>query len=125
MKKHLTRLSYILTAASLALPLLANAELPPGQAVTLEEVDSIINTIARFLIATSAGLAVIFIVVSGIMVMSSRDNPQRFQKGLLMLRNAIIGTAVVLGVGVIINTIGALVTRSFFCQLSVLGVCLY
>ena len=109
----------------MAMPLFANAELPPGQAVTLDEVNNIFGTIARFLIGVSATLAVIFIIISGIMIMTAQGDPAKYKKGREMLKTAIWGTFVVLGVGVIINTVAALVTRSFFCQLSVLGVCLY
>ncbi len=103
----------------------AQAALPAGNAITLEDVDGIINLIARFLIVTSMICAVIFIVLSGIMTMAAQADPKRFSAGLLRLKHAIYGVAVVLATGVIINTIGSLVDRSFFCQLSILGICLY
>lgn len=100
------------------------ASVPAGNPITIDDVSGIIGVIANFLIITSMVLAVIFIVLSGIMTMMAQANPTAFSKGLLRLRHATIGVAVVLGAGVIINTVAALVDRSFFCQLSVLGICL-
>ncbi len=103
----------------------ARADLPVGNAITLDEVDSIAGTIARFMISISVVCAVIFIILSGIMMMAAQSNPEAFSKAQQSLKVAIYGTFVVLGVGVIMNTIAALVTRDFFCRLSVLGICLY
>jgi hypothetical protein len=57
--------------------------------------------------------------------MSAGADSAKFKDGMLRLKHAAIGAGVVLAAGVIINTVYALVDRSFFCQLSVVGVCLF
>ena len=103
----------------------ALADLPPGNAITIDDVSGIVGIIARFMIVMSMVLAVIFIVLSGIMTMMAQADPAKFSKGLLRLKHAAIGAGVVLATGVIINTVATLVDRSFFCQISILGICLY
>ena len=103
----------------------ALADLPVGNPITLDDVSGIVNIIADFMIVTSMVLAVIFIVLSGIMTMMAQADPGKFTAGLLRLKHAIYGVAVVLAAGVIINTVASLVDRSFFCQISILGICLY
>ena len=98
--------------------------LPPGNPITLPEVDNIIGQIAQFLIVVSVLIAVIMIVWSGITYMSAGANPTKVAEAQTRLRNAVIGAAVVLGVGVIIQTIAGIVTRDFFCQFQLLGVCI-
>ncbi len=102
----------------------ARADLPAGNPITIDDVSGLIGLVANFLIITSMVLAVIFIVLSGIMIMLAQSDPTAFKKGQARLKHAIFGVAVVLGTGVIINTVAALVDRSFFCQFSVLGICL-
>ncbi|HZZ99556.1 MAG TPA: hypothetical protein VFK07_02525, partial [Candidatus Paceibacterota bacterium] len=95
------------------------------QAVTFGELDHLMGILANFVITIAGLLMIGSIVGSGIMIMASRDNPDAFKKGQTWLRHAIWGAAVVLGVGVIINTVAAVVDRTFFCQLSVVGICLW
>lgn len=107
------------------LPGLVSAYIPAGNAVTIDDISGIIGVIAQFMIGISMVLAVIFIVLSGIMTMMAQADPGKFTNGLLRLKHAAIGAGVVMATGVIINTVGALVDRSFFCQLSFLGICLW
>lgn len=100
------------------------ADLPMGEPVTLNEVSYIINSIARFLIVTSVIIAVIFIVLSGIRRMYAGSDTTKIKDANAMLRSGIIGSLIVLGVGVIISTLAALVTRQFFCRFSLWGVCI-
>ncbi|HEY4496332.1 MAG TPA: hypothetical protein VJC04_03185, partial [Candidatus Paceibacterota bacterium] len=116
---------YAVIFGLLAMPLLVRANLPSGNAITIDDVSGIVGIIARFMIAMSMVCAVIFIVLSGIMTMVAQDDPKKFSNGLLRLKHAAIGAGVVLATGVIINTVAALVDRSFFCQISILGICLY
>ena len=100
------------------------ADLPPGRPITLPEVDSLIDQIARFLVVVSVLIAVIMIVWSGITYMSAGSNVTKVSEAQTRLKNSVIGAAIVLGVGVIINTIAGIVTRDFFCQFQVFGVCI-
>jgi type IV secretory pathway VirB2 component (pilin) len=127
MSRALSKIKYFLPTIVLALPLLAQAytQLPPGHAVTFTEIDDLVNFLLEFIIGISFTLMVAFVVISGIMIMTSGGDATRYKDGLLRLKHAAIGAAVVMGAGVIIGTIYGLVNRSFFCQLSVYGICLY
>lgn len=100
------------------------ADLPPGQPVTFNELDYLIGRIATFMIVTSVLLAVIYIIWGGITYMAAGSNTTKVDEARVRIKNGIIGTAVVLGVGVIIQTIAGIVTRDFFCRFQVLGVCI-
>src|SRR3989344_456907 len=127
-KKHhklFSVLNFLLLASCFLLPNIALAALPPGNAITLDSISDIAGIIARFMIVMSIVLAVIFIVLSGIMTMLAQADPGKFTNAKLRLKHAIIGVGVVLATGVIINTVAALVDGSFFCQISILGICIY
>ena len=100
------------------------ADLPAGKPITLPEVDSLIGRIAQFLVVTSVLIAVIMIVWSGITYMYAGSDATKVGEAQTRLKNAVIGAAIVLGVGVIIQTIAGIVTRDFFCQFQLLGVCI-
>ncbi|MBX4189920.1 pilin [Candidatus Parcubacteria bacterium] len=85
-----------------------------GQAVTLAEIQDKIELAARFLITISIVIAVIMIVWGGIQYMISRGDPAKAKSAKDIIKNGIIGAAVVLAVGVILQTVAGLVTRSFF-----------
>ena len=100
------------------------AQLPPGKPITFDELDYLIARVAQFITVTSVIIAVIFIVRAGITWMYAGANETKVTEAKGQLKSAIIGALIVLGVGVIINTIAAVVSREFFCQFSVLGVCI-
>ncbi|PIR42102.1 MAG: hypothetical protein COV30_00150 [Candidatus Yanofskybacteria bacterium CG10_big_fil_rev_8_21_14_0_10_37_15] len=102
----------------------SSSGLPPGKPITFDELDILIQRVAQFILVISVVLAVIFIVRAGITWMSAGSDTKKVDNAKAQLRSAIIGAFVVLGVGVIINTIASIVTREFFCQLRVLGVCI-
>lgn len=100
--------------------------LPPGQAVDLGTLDLLIFKLSLFIIRTSPVFAVIMIVYGGIVYASAGDNAPRVAKAKAILRNAIIGSLVIFGVGVIIQTIAGVVTGDFFCEVRVpiVGICI-
>ena len=100
------------------------AQLPPGKPVTFNELDYLIARVAQFVMVASVLLAVIFIVRAGITWMSAGADTKKVDEARAQLKSGIIGALIVLGVGVIINTVAAVVTREFFCQLRILGVCI-
>ncbi len=100
------------------------ADLPQGRPITLPEVDSLIGRVAQFLLVVSVLIAIIMIVWSGITYMAAGANTTKVTEAQTRLKNAIIGAAIVLGVGVIIDTVAGLVTRSFFCRFQLLGICI-
>ena len=85
-----------------------------GDAITLDEIEDLIRGAARFLVIVSVIIAVIFIVLGGIMYMAARGNEEAAGKAKTTIFNGIIGAAVVLAVGVILNTLAAIITRNFF-----------
>lgn len=124
LKKYALAVPAVLVMVLMATSALA-ANLPAGNAITLDDISGIAEVISRFMIVMSMVLAVIFIVLSGIMTMMAQADPGKFTSGLLRLKHAIYGVAVVLAAGVIINTVASIVDRSFFCQISILGICIY
>ncbi len=101
------------------------ADLPPGQPITFNELDYLIERIADFMIVTSVLLAVIYIVWGGITYMATGSNTTKVEEARVRIKNGIIGAAVVLGVFVIINTIAGIVSRNFFCQFQLVGICIF
>ena len=89
-------------------------QLPPGAPVTLTEIEAIINRIARVIIRLSVVILVISIIWSGMAYATAGNSQKRLEYAKNSLKYGVIGALVILGVGVILNTIGAFVTRLFF-----------
>lgn len=100
------------------------AQLPVGRPITFNEIDYLIAKVATYIMLISVSLAIIFIVRAGITWMSAGADTSRIDEAKAQLKSGIIGALIVLGVGVIINTLAAIVTRGFFCQLDIFGICL-
>ena len=112
---------FAIPAAMLLLPFmsLAVTVVPPdvtttGTPITLTEIENIIARIANFLIVISVIIAVIFIIWGGVKYMVSGGDEKKATEAKGIIFNGIIGAAVVLGVGVILNTVRALLARTFF-----------
>ena len=117
------KVGYIsMVALVLLMPVLVFAALPApvppggigGSAVTLAEIQDRITQIARFLIVVGVVLAVIFIVWGGIMYMVAGGDETKAGEAKSRIMNGVIGAAVVLAVGVILQTVAGLIARSFF-----------
>ena len=94
---------------------LPNPQLPvTGQGVTLAEIQARITQIAQFLIVVSLVVAVIFIVWGGIRWMTAGGDEAKAKTAKQTILHGIYGAAVILAVGVILQTVAGLVTRSFF-----------
>ncbi len=116
MGKYKNILVMIVFGVMLAMPLLAMALNAPGQPVagqpvTLNEAERLINGAARFLIVISVIIAVIFIVYGGIRWIVSPDKPDAAKQ---IIKNGIFGALIVLGVGVILQTLQGVISRTFF-----------
>ncbi|MEK7154209.1 MAG: pilin [Patescibacteria group bacterium] len=103
-------------AALVALPVLSFAavNLPTGTELTLNKIEAIIGTVANWLIGIGVVIAVIFIIWGGISWMAARGDPTKVTKARDAIKNGLIGAVIVLGVGVILWTLRAVVTRTFF-----------
>ena len=115
------KIGYIsMVALVLLMPVLVFAALPnpdvplQGGAVTLAEIQDRITQIARFLILVGVVLAVIFIIWGGIAYMFAGGAEEKTTAAKERIKNGIIGAAVVLAVGVILQTVAGLIARSFF-----------
>lgn len=110
----------VITVLFILMPLVVWGQLPQptppigGTEITLQEVEDIINRIANWLIAISLVVAVIVIIIGGIRWMTARDNEEALKSAKGWVKNGIIGALIVLAVGVILKTLGVIVTRSFF-----------
>ncbi len=117
MNKYKNILVVLVFGMMLVLPLVAMAVLPvpggvpAGQAVTLNEVEDLIDGVARFLIVVSVIVAVIFIVYGGIRWIASPGDPTAAKT---IIKNGIIGAIIILGVGVLLQTLQGVISRTFF-----------
>ncbi|MBI2676367.1 MAG: hypothetical protein HYX21_00220 [Candidatus Yanofskybacteria bacterium] len=120
MNRVKSSMKYIVPALGFLLPVIALAALTNpspvlgGQPITLTEIEKLINGIARFLIIISIVIAVIFIVYGGIRWIAAGSNEEAVGKAKTIVWNGIIGALVVLAVGVILQTLAGVVTRTFF-----------
>lgn len=103
-------------ATLFALPLMVSAavNLPAGSELSLSKIQTLIETVANWLIIVGVIIAVIFIVWGGLRYMMARGDKTKSEEARKSIINGVIGAAVVLGVGVILSTTAALVTRTFF-----------
>ncbi len=103
-------------AALISLPILSFAvvNLPTGTELTLTKIQQLIETVANWLMIIGVVIAVIFIIWGGIKYMTAGGDEKKSGAAKTSIFNGIIGAAVILGVGVILRTTAALVTRTFF-----------
>ena len=85
-----------------------------GTPITLSEIETRIRQVAQFVIIVSIILAVIFIIWGGIAYMTAGGDETKTAAATGRIWSGIIGAAVVLAVGVILQTLAGLITRSFF-----------
>lgn len=121
MNKMRTIGKWVIPAATALLPFLVMANIVnpsatlTGQAITLTEIKNLIEGLARFLVVISIVVAVIFIVYGGIRwIMAGAGNEDAAKNARNIILNGIYGALVVLGVGVILQTLAGVVARSFF-----------
>lgn len=101
---------------AVAIPALAAApapvnNLPGGTAITVTDIVTLIENIVNRLIEVSMVIVIGVMVWAGVTMATSDADGARYKKGKAMLFNAIIATVVILGVGVILNTIQSFVNK--------------
>ncbi len=103
-----------------------NIPTPPvsGQGLTLAELADLIAIVGSFFTSVGVLLAFIAIIWSGLVYMRSGSDQTKITNAKTWFKNALIGALIVLGVGLIINTIANVISREFFCTLSFFGTCL-
>lgn len=96
----------------------AAAALPPGvptgQAITLSEIIGLVNRLVQLLTTIGVVLGVGFIVFGGIEYMRAGGDAEKAKTATARIKNGLIGVGIILGVGVLIETVGGIVNRSFF-----------
>ena len=80
-------------------------DIPAGETVKLSTLETWIGNIADFFIYIGMFVAVIFIIWGGITYMAAGGDPEKATKAKTRLFNGIVGALIVLGVGLILNTI--------------------
>jgi len=86
----------------------------PGSEVTLGTLENLILRIITFLVTFGIIIAVGMIIFGGIRWMTAAGNEERATAAKETIWNGVKGAAIVLGVGVILRTVAALVNLDFF-----------
>ncbi len=113
-KKWGWRLAIPVALISLPVLVFADVTLPTGTELTLTKIQQLIEAVANWLMVIGVVIAVIFIIWGGLKYMTARGDAKKAEEARGAIINGVIGAAVVLGVGVILRTTAALVTRTFF-----------
>lgn len=92
----------------------------PGRGLTLAEIGSLIAIVGSFLTSIGVLLAIIALVVSGIIYMKAGADLTKIANAKTWLKNVLIGALIVLGVGMIINTLANIISREFFCTVQII-----
>ena len=93
--------------------LLAQASVPEGVAVTLPELVDIFENFAGFLMVAGGVLAAIVIIGSGIYYLMAGPDSTKVKAARDMLKAGIIGSFIIFGFGLIVNTIKLLAEDPF------------
>ncbi len=112
--QKLTKYAVVVTALAVVLaPSLALAltqpTVPignPGQQVTGSTLQRLIESVVQFLITVSVVVAVGYIIWGGVTIVR-----KGWDEGKKILTNGVIGVAVILGVGLILQTISGFINR--------------
>ena len=113
MSKAIKKAYYGLSAAVLFLPALVFAQsdvVPPGQPIRLSTISQSIDLFARFMVYIGVAVAIIFIVWGGITYMTAGGDDTKLGTAKKRIIWGIVGAAIIIGVGVIINTLRAIAT---------------
>ena len=84
-----------------------------GQPLFLSDFESILESIAGFLIITGGILAGIAIIVAGILYMTAGSDEKKVTAAKAWFKNGIIGSLILFAVGLIIQTILLIATDPF------------
>ena len=88
-----------------------------GTPLTIQDVITIVQNLACWLFNIAVTACMIFIIFSGIRYMAAGGNTERMGQAKRNFYQVLIGTLVIFGVTVIINTVAAAVGSSFTISL--------
>ena len=109
-----------LMALAVLMPVLVLAQLTDpivpssGPIPTLDRIEVILRRIGTFLIMIAIVIAVIVLVWGGITYMTAGGDEAKATAAKTRIWNGIIGAAVVLAVGLILQTLASILTHTFF-----------
>ena len=103
----------------LLLPVLVLAQLPgptvptvPG--TTLLEVENLIKRFAQFMLVIGVVIAIIYIIWGGIQWMRAGGDDTKVKTAKTQIWSGVWGALVIIAVGLILQTLARVVTRTFF-----------
>ena len=88
--------------------------IPTGVPITLAEIYDTMKFVATSIMLMSMVFAVIWFIYAGVKYMTAGSTDKKVEEARKMFWTGVIGTMIILGVGVIIRTIAVVVTRDFF-----------
>ncbi len=94
----------VLAAPSVSVPV-------QGNAITLQNIETLVQDVVNFFITIASVAMVAAFVYAGFLWITAGDNEGQVTKAKTMLRNALWGSLIILGVGVILNTIANFATN--------------
>jgi len=99
----------IATLTGILLPSVALAATPQGAGttLTLAKVVQLVTAVINTFLALSVTAAIAMVIYGGMKMATSHGDVAKFKEGRQTLINACIGLVVILGVGIIIATIGS------------------
>ena len=101
-KRH----SILLISAGFLVASISHAQtIPTGRAISIYDILTLGQNIGGFLIILGGILAVITIVLTGIMYFMAGSNSQKIASAKGMFKAGIIGTLIIFGSGMVINTV--------------------
>jgi hypothetical protein len=98
--------------ALLAVP--ASAQIPQGVPITLQDIEGVFHSVAQFMIRIGVVIAVIVIIWAGITYMTAGADSTKVNLARQRLKTGLIGSLIVLGIGVILRSIEGVITGQFF-----------
>ena len=105
-------------------PIPPGLQVPPSApALTLGGAELVLRIIGNYLMTFAIIFAVIMITWGGISYMFAQDNQTKITAAQARTKNAIIGAAIFLAVGLILKTIASIITGQFFCRISIGPIC--
>lgn len=116
MKKYLV-ISAI--AMLVLMPVLVLAQLPTVSppivaGTTLAEVENLLRRVAQFIIVLGVIAALIFIILGGVKWMRAGGDAIKITEAKTQIWSGVWGALVVIAVGLILQTLAGVVTRTFF-----------
>ncbi len=96
---------------------LPTTPIPGAKPVSLLELQWIVGIIGNFFVTVGPVILVIALIASGITLAGGGASPAAVTKARKWFGASVVGGLIIFGAGVIINTLAAIVTRTFFCRL--------